>query len=188
MIYFFLNIVMYLVINGFMIVYFKNRMNLFSFLLVLFNMNLSFILIMLDYNFIYDIFFSLITLLFYHFFTLWEKSNKEIVLIKDGNINFHNLINYYSFNKLWLYLKIRNIKLDEVAYCIKSNHGLIIIKNKDIKSFPVSIIVNGNLLEENLKLISKNKSWLEEELLKKKMMIKDINYAYYQKNKMYFVM
>ena len=59
-------------------------------------------------------------------------------------------------------------------------------RNKDI-GYPVSIIVDGKLITENLKLINKNKDWLMNQLLEKHLLIKDIDYAYFKKNKIYFI-
>lgn len=187
MIYFFLNVVMYLFMFLLVIYYFKNKINLTSFLLIIFNMNISLIFIILNYNFLYGMLFSLLSIIFYKFVILFEKNSKEIILIKDGNINFHELIKNYSFQRLLLDLKIRHIRLDEIAYFIKNKYGITIIKNQEIKSYPVSIIVDGNLLMENLKLVNKSREWLKDELLKNNLLIKNVNYAYYKTGKIYFV-
>lgn len=173
--------------NIILVLYFKNKFNIFTFIIVLFNLNISFFFIYKDINYIYFIFISLLSIIFYNFISIFNQNNREIILIKEGNINFHEVIENYSFNKLCLYLKLRNIKLDEINYCIKKNNHLIIIKNNEIKSFPVSIIIDGSLHEENLKLIHKNKKWLQEELLNNHLLINMIDYAYYKKNKIYFI-
>ena len=98
---------------------------------------------------------------------------------KDIKKSKEILINLYQS------LKIR--KLDEVNYCVKKNNNLIVIKNDYIKSYPVSIIVDGMLMEENLKLIRKNKKWLQDELLYRHLLIKNIDYAYYKNNNIYFI-
>ena len=116
-----------------------------------------------------------------------KKVSEEHVLIKDGNICFHEVIKHYSFQKLVFEMKKRGLRLDEIAFCIKKDNELIVMKNKDIKSYPVSLIVDGELLEENLKLVNKNKKWLQEELLKNNLLIKKVNFAYYKQDKVYFV-
>ncbi len=82
---------------------------------------------------------------------------------------------------------MRHIKLEEIEYCIKKGERLIIIKNKNNYGYPISIILNGQLQEENLFLIKKDKKWLQEELLKRNLFIKKIDYAYYRRNKIYFI-
>ena len=186
MIYFFINIMIYLTIVFLLLKYFRNKMNITNFIIILFNMNIYFIFIYKDINFIYGILVLLISIIFSYSFSFFNKNKEEVILIKDGNINFHELVNYYSYYKLVKYLKIRNIKLDEISYCIKKNNNLIIIKNKDI-NYPISLIIDGKLITENLKLINKNKDWLNKELLEKNMLIKDIEYAYFKKDKVYFI-
>ena len=187
MIYFFINVLMYLVMMLLLCKYFSYRMNIYSFLIIMFNLNISFIFVYLDINFIYGLLCMLISVLLYYFVNLFNKNNRDIILIKDGNINFHELINNYSYSKLVNYLKIKNIKLDEVAYLIKRNNNLVLIKNKEINGYPISLIVDGNLMENNLKLIHKNREWLRDELLNNHLLIKNVDYAYYKKDKIYFI-
>ena len=186
MIYFFINILMYLIIIFLLLKYYYNKMNITSFIMILFNMNIYFIFIYKDINFLYGILVLIMSLIISYFFSLFNKNNEEIILIKDGNINFHELVNYYSYYKLVKYLKIRHIKLDEIAYCIKKNNNLVVIKNIDI-NYPISLIVDGKLINENLKLINRDKEWLNKELLEKNMLVKDIEYAYFKKDKVYFI-
>lgn len=161
-------------------------MNIISFVIILFNINTSFFFIFLNYDTIYLLFTILLSIIIYNFIVLFNKKDNEIVLIKDGNINFHEVIENYSLTRLISYLKIRNIRLDEVAYCIKNNNRLTVIKNKNI-GYPISIILDGMIMENNLKLINKSRKWLTEELLNNHLLIKNIEYAYYKKNKIYFI-
>ena len=186
MIYFFINVLMYLIIIFFQIWYYRNKMNMISFMMILFNMNIYFVFIDRDINFLYGILVLISSVIISYFFSLFSKNNQEVILIKDGNINFRELVNSYSYYRLIRYLKIHHINLDEVSYCIKKNNNLVVIKNKDI-NFPISLIVDGKLISENLKLINKDKDWLNKELLSYNLLIKDIEYAYFRKNKIYFV-
>ncbi len=170
----------------FLIKYFSNRMNITNFMIILFNMNVFFLFIYQNINFFYGLLYALISLIASYFSDLFKKNSHEVILIKDGNINFHELVNHYSYYKLINYLKWRRIKLNEVAYCIMKNNHLTIIKNKSF-DFPVSIILDGKIVDENLPLINKNKKWLQGELLKKHLLIQSINYAYYRNDKIYFV-
>ena len=186
MIYFFINILMYLLIILLLIRYFINRMNIISFCVILFNMNVFLFFIYQNINFLYGILVSIVSIILLYFIELFNKDSKEIVLIKDGNINFHELINNYSYFKLISYLKLHHYHLDEIAYCIKKNNHLTIIKNKNI-SFPISLILDGKLINENLSLINKSEEWLKKELLKRNLLIKNVDYAYFKQNKIYFV-
>lgn len=134
MIYFFVNIIMYLVIIIFLIKYFYNKMTITSFIIILFNMNVFFFFIYQEINFIYGLVILMISLILYYFINLFTNEQKEIVLIKNGNINFHEVINHYSYHRLINYLKCHNIKLNEVNYCIKKGNSLTIIKDNKIRN------------------------------------------------------
>ncbi len=187
MIYFFINILMYFIINVMLSLYFRDKLNIYTFLILLFNMNISFFFLYKDLNFMYFLFLSIISILLYQIILLFRKKNQEIILIKNGNLNFHEIINYYSLNKLMLYLKIRRIRLDEIEYCLLKGSHIIIIKNNFIKHYPISIIIDGILQRDNLNLIKKDQEWLKRELLNNHLLIKMVDYAYYKDNKIYFM-
>ena len=128
MIYYFVNIVFYLIILLFLIDYFKNNMNCKILMVLVFNINVFTIFIYKNINFLYGFVVIIMSLILYFFTDLFNKNNEEIILIKDGNINFHELVNNYSYKRLLNYLKIRHIKLDEIAFCILKNNQLTIIK------------------------------------------------------------
>ena len=186
MVYFFLNVVMYLVMILFLIKYF-NKMNIVSFIIVLFNMNVFFIFILKDINFIYGLMVICISIIMYSFINLFHQENKEFILIQKGNINFQDLIKSNSYFKMLNYLKKHHIKIDEVEYCLIKNNDIIVIRNKDIQSYPVSVILDGKLQYENLKLIHKDEEWLRDELLKNNLLVSMVNYAFYKNNQIYFV-
>ena len=183
---FFLNIMMYLIVLTGLMYYFHYKMSLYRLIFILFNLNISFLLIYLDINVIYEIMIALITIILDLFINSFKKEEEDIVLIQNGNLLFQKIVKYYSYSKLISYLRKKKISLDEIACCIKSNNRLIIIKNQEIKSFPVNIILDGLIQEENLKLINKNDLWLKEELLKRNLLVQNIEYAYYRHHHLYF--
>ncbi len=187
MIYFFINILMYLIVILILMKYFLYKNDANSFIIVLFNMNIYFFFIYQNINFIYGLIMAILSLILYRLLQLFKKDNKEIILIRDGNINFHEIINNYSYFKLINYLKIRHLKLDEISYCILKNNELVVIKNNEVNKLPVSIILDGKVLMENLRLINRDNKWLTKELIKKNMPINNINYAYFWNDKLYFV-
>lgn len=126
--FYFFNGLMYLTVILFLGLYFRKEINYFSFLIILFNMNLSIIMILKNINVLWEILFSLISIILYYFINLFNKENKEVILINHGIINFNKVINYYNYQKLMCYLKLRKIKLEDVLYCIKSNHRLVVVK------------------------------------------------------------
>ena len=132
MIYFFINVMMYLIIVAFLIKYFQNKMTITSLIIILFNLNIYFFFIYRDINFMYGLLFFTFSITLYQFINLFDKQQKEVILISNGNINFHEIINHYSYHRLINYLKKRHIKLSEVDYCLKIGNKLTIIKNQKI--------------------------------------------------------
>ena len=98
---------------------------------------------------------------------------------------FHEVVKNYDYHKLYRYLKIHHIALDEVEYCLLSNRRLMVIRRKE--HYPISLIIDGVLQEENLKGLHKDRKWLEEELLKEKLEFSKVNYAFFMQNKIYFI-
>ena len=132
MIYFFINITMYLIIIIILVKYFYNKMTITSFIIIIFNMNVFFFFIYKDINFIYGLLFLIVSLILYYFINMFNTIEREIILIKDGRINFHEVINNYSYSKLIKYLKKHHIKLEEVSYCLKRGRKITIIKDQKI--------------------------------------------------------
>ena len=118
---------------------------------------------------------------------------KPSLIIANGKINYHEMVKQrYSMDDLLLSLRqkeIRNIEDVEYAF-LEPNGKLSIFKYNYFKiptAYPMPIIVDGSIQDKALKFIHKNKSWLEVELKKKNLEIKDIFYAFYRKKKIYLV-
>lgn len=193
MIYFFIDVVMSIIAIILLYTYFNYRkITLFDFLLMLFNVNLYCLFLYLEYNFLYGVLVSFLTVVIRELYVYLKSEvnrheSQEFVLISEGMINFHHLVKAgYSYDKLIKTLKKKKIYLDEVAYCLIRDDELIVIKSQDLK-YPISIIIDGKVLENNLNLIQKDSLWLEKELLNSQLVLEDVDYAYYKKNKLYFV-
>ena len=132
MIYFFINITLYLGTIIFLVKYFQNNMDITKFIIVLFDMNMFLFFIYQNINYIYGLLFLIVSLFFHYFVNLLNNNEKEIVLIQNGNINFHEVISYYSYHRLINYLKRHHIKIEEVSYCLKRGNKLTIIKDSKV--------------------------------------------------------
>ena len=118
---------------------------------------------------------------------------KPSLIIANGKINYHEMVKQrYSMDDLLLSLRqkeIRNIEDVEYAF-LEPNGKLSIFKYNYFKiksSYPMPLIVDGSIQDKALKYIHKNKEWLEGELKKKNLILKDVFYAFYKKNKIYIV-
>ena len=192
MVYFILNIFVYMIFIVFYYLYLSlKKITILDFVLLVFNMNLYVIFILKDIHFFIGLLCSLVIILVKELclslFKVIKKDIKEIVLIKNGMIDFHSIVsNKIDFHKLVKDIKKRKIRIDEIEYCLKKDDDLIIVKNKDIKNYPLGLIVDGNILFNNLQVIKKDVSWLENELVLNNLTVNDIDYAYYKKNRLYF--
>lgn len=132
MIYFFINFLSYLICIMFLIFYFHKKINLFSFFLILFNINTTFFFLFLNYNAIYEVIGIIFTIMLYHFIKYFDKNKKEVILIQNGNINFHEVIKNYSYKRLLKYLNNHKLSLKEIEYCILYENHLTIIKKENV--------------------------------------------------------
>lgn len=197
MFYFFIQVIVSLVILFFIFYYFNQKeITILEILVLLFIFNICIFSIYNNLNILYIIISSLLVITFYFLYQfLYNNSiNKKIifedkVLINRGIINFHELIKEnYSYDSLLLNLKKRGIENPSIVdYCVKKGNDLIIFRKNSIKNYPISIIIDGEVLTDNLLSIDKSSKWLMEKLEESSLSLKDINYAYFKNKEVYFI-
>ncbi|HHU71834.1 MAG TPA: DUF421 domain-containing protein, partial [Clostridiales bacterium] len=111
---------------------------------------------------------------------------KPSILIEKGKINIDELKNNrININDLLEELRLKEYyNLEDIEYAILETGGQISVipkselesatrKDLNIKStqdmLPVTLILDGKINNENLKLINKDKSWLNNQLNKEKL-------------------
>jgi len=117
---------------------------------------------------------------------------KESVIISKGKLNFNEMIKQrYNLNDLLLQLREKQIRsIEEVDYAILENNGKLSIftkDDKDKKVFPLPIVLDSIIQEDNLIYINKTKKWVLDVLKKKKINISDVFYAFYKNNQIYII-
>lgn len=118
---------------------------------------------------------------------------KPSLIIVNGNVNYKEMIRQrYSMDDLLLSMRQNEIKsIDEIEYAfLEPNGKLSIFKYNLFKTksnYPMPLIVDGVLQEKALNFIKKDKKWLEEELQRKDLTIKDVFYAFKKKKKIYLI-
>ena len=118
---------------------------------------------------------------------------KPSLIICDGKVNYKEMVRQrYSMDDLLLSLRQKSIKeLNEVEYAfLEPNGKLSIFKYNLFKiktSYPMPIILDGEINQKTLEFLKKTKQWLENELQKKDLEITDIFYAFYKNNKRYLI-
>ena len=112
---------------------------------------------------------------------------KESVIISNGKLNFSEMKKQkYNLND---YRKgIRTI--EEVDYAILETNGkLSVFQKQDDNNnvFPLPLVLDGVIEENNLKFINKTRKWLNNELSKKKINLDNIFYAFYKDDDIYII-
>ncbi len=118
---------------------------------------------------------------------------KPVIIIKKGVINFKNMVEQrYTLDDLLLQLREKDIRsIDEVDYAILEINGkLSVFKKDDTKeknTYPLPIIIDGEVQFENLYSINKSKKWLLNILIEKKLKAEDVFYAFNRNNELYII-
>ena len=116
---------------------------------------------------------------------------KPSIIINRGKVNFKEMYKQrYNIDDLLSQLRNQSIKsIEEVDYAILETNGKLSIftkENKDNK-YPLPVIINGVVDEETLIQIKKDKIWLNKELLRQRVSLKDIFYCFYKDNNLYII-
>lgn len=118
---------------------------------------------------------------------------KPSLIICDGKVNYKEMVRQrYSMDDLLLSLRQKSIKeLNEVEYAFLEPNGKLSIFKYNLfrikTSYPMPIILDGEINQKTLEFLKKTKQWLEKELQKKDLEIDDIFYAFYKNNKIYLI-
>lgn len=118
---------------------------------------------------------------------------KPSLIICNGKVNYHEMVKQrYSMDNLLLSLRQNSIKcIDEIEYAfLEPNGKLSIFKYNFFKtssSYPMPLILDGNVQKKALKHINKNMSWLENVLNNKNLSFEDIFYCFYKKKKLFII-
>ena len=120
-------------------------------------------------------------------------TGKPSLIIINGKLNFKELIKCrYSLDNILLELRQNGIKsITDVEYAfLETNGKLSVFKYNFFKTssdYPMPIIVEGELDNNTLKYIKKNKIWVLNELRKRKVKLEDVFYSFYKNNKLYII-
>ena len=140
---------------------------------------------------ILEIILAFLSMKFRRFHSFFE--GKPSLIIVHGKLNFKEMVHQrYSLDDLLLALRQKGISdLSLVEYAFLETNGKLSIfpfRHSSISSdYPIPFIVDGVINHTTLEQIGKTKAWLEEELLKKRIPLKNVFYAFYKKNRIYLI-
>lgn len=115
---------------------------------------------------------------------------KPSLIIQDGKLNVKEMIKQrYSLDDLLLSLRENQIKgINEVDYAILETNGRLSIFKKDKEgTYPLPLVIDGEVDNDALLNINKTSVWLNKLLNNNDLTVKDVLYAFYKKNKLYIV-
>lgn len=129
------------------------------------------------------------------FLSLNKKSVREMfdgkpsVIINNGKIMVKEMLKQrYNLDDLLTQLREENFKsISEVDYAILETSGkLSVFKKENSKktTFPLPLIVEGQIEYENLKLLDKDTNWLLKNI---KTDISNVFYGFYKENNIYII-
>lgn len=120
-------------------------------------------------------------------------SGKPSMIICDGKINYHELINQrYNLEDLLLNLRQNRVKsIDEVEYAFLENNGRLSIftydNNLSKKLFPLPIILDGNIESKYLDKTPFKEKDIHNILLNNNLDINNIFYGFYKDKKIFII-
>lgn len=113
------------------------------------------------------------------------------VIIDSGKINYKEMVKQrYTVDDLLFELRQKGIKsLESVEYALLESNGKLSIFEKKIfdKSYPLPLIVDGEIQLSTLKKINKSKMWLEYVIRKNGLNINDVFYCFYKGFKLFII-
>lgn len=117
---------------------------------------------------------------------------KPVIIIKNGIVNFKNMVEQrYTLDDLLLQLREKDVRsLDEVDYAILETNGKLSVfkkDDKDKKTYPLPIILDGKVEFDNLYAIGKTKTWLLNTLIEKNISANDVFYAFTKNDELYII-
>ena len=118
---------------------------------------------------------------------------KPSILICDGKINYHELINQrYNLDDLLLNLRQNKIKsISDVEYAFLESNGKLSVfpydENKPKKLFPLPIILDGKIDDESLRRTPFSKKQIYSMLYDKNIDINNVFYGFYQNKKVFII-
>ena len=118
---------------------------------------------------------------------------KPSLIICNGKVNYHEMIKQrYSMDDLLLSMRQKSIHdIREIEYAfLEPNGKLSIFQYKPFllrSSYPMPLILDGEINKKTLQFIKKDKNWLLKELAQKRIMVANVFYAFYKNKKIYII-
>ena len=95
----------------------------------------------------------------------------------------------YNLDDLLTQLRSKSIRsIEEVDYAILENNGRLSVFTKGkTDTYPLPLILDGEIEEDALRQLNKDKTWLLDLIRKERVARKDIFYGFYKDKKIYVI-
>lgn len=123
-------------------------------------------------------------------FRIFLDGNPSII-IKEGKVNYNEMIKQkYNLDDLLVQLREKGyMSISDVSYAILESNGTLSVfpDNKKKNNLPLPLILDSKIQKDTLKLMGKDENWLELVLVKKKIKLEDIFYAFYKDKNLFII-
>ena len=123
-------------------------------------------------------------------FRIFLDGNPSLI-IKNGKINYNEMIKQrYNLDDLLVQLRDKGYRsIEEVEYAVLESSGTLSVfpYKKDSSPLPLPIILDGDIQEDTLKHMKKDKKWVYNFLDKKDINIEDVFFAFYKDKNIFII-
>ena len=118
---------------------------------------------------------------------------KPSLIIEKGKVNYKEMVKLrYSIDDLLMQLRQSSIKsINDIEYAFLEHNGKLSIFPYNIfkikSDYPMPLIVDGEINKDTLKRINKDLNWINNILYNKRINLKDVFYAIYNKKTIYVI-
>ena len=123
-------------------------------------------------------------------FRIFLEGNPSVI-IKGGKINYNEMLKQrYNLDDLLVQLRDKGYRsIEEVEYAILESSGtLSVFPYETGKSpLPLPLILDGDIQEDTIKHLKKDKKWVYNFLDKKNINIEDVFFAFYKDKNIFII-
>ena len=123
-------------------------------------------------------------------FRIFLEGNPSVI-IKGGKINYNEMLKQrYNLDDLLVQLRDKGYRsIEEVEYAVLESSGTLSVfpYKKEKSPLPLPIILDGDIQEDTLKYLKKDKKWVYNFLDKKDINIEDVFFAFYKDKNIFII-
>ena len=123
-------------------------------------------------------------------FRIFLEGNPSVI-IKGGKINYNEMLKQrYNLDDLLVQLRDKGYRsIEEVEYAILESSGTLSVFPYDTgkSPLPLPLILDGDIQEDTIKHLKKDKKWVYNFLDKKDIKLSDVFFAFYKDRNIFII-